>query len=301
VARTLVFMRLFPHSQRIMLRRFVPICFSIVVSLGCYSNALGQVTNQTARKFDEFGDIQISELKARLDNFAVQLQNEPNARGFIMVYRSRNDMPGLSHALAIRSRDYLLANRSITKDRLALVDGGVAVCLTQELWIVPPGSAPKPREDARIGYFYHPDYAWKFFEYTFLPPELYERFGVTGPIWEDDRLDAYANEVKKDQSAVACIIVYAQYDPRPGLTDYEGDYEPKREVKLDRPGTALRRLSFEKTELVRTYGIAGSRIRLIDGGYRKRRTVELWIVPRGEHLPISTPNSFPPGRVRPPK
>src|SRR5204863_8246308 len=67
-----------------------------------------QPKDTTARKFDEFGDVQYSDLIARLDNFAITLQNEPNTKGFIVVYRSRRDLPGLSNRMAIRSRDYLV-------------------------------------------------------------------------------------------------------------------------------------------------------------------------------------------------
>jgi hypothetical protein len=282
----------------VVLRISLSILFLILLLTILRANVFSQTNIPRARKFDEFGDIQLSDLKARLDNFAVQLQQEPTTRGFIIVYRTRNDLPGLSHALAIRSRDYLLANRSVTKDRLALVDGGVAMCLTQEFWIVDPGSALKPREDARIGYFHWPDHAWKFYEYHFVPPELYQRFEISGPTWEADRLEAYAGEVRKNRNFVACIIVYAQYDSTPALVDYSGNYEPKREVKLDPAGTAPRRLLLERNDLMRTYGLPASRIRLIDGGYRKRRAVELWIVPAGEPLPIPTPNSFPPKRMK---
>ena len=61
------------------------------------NDATAQTGNSAARKFDEFGDIQYSDLIARLDNFAVQLQNEPTVKGFIMVYRGRRDLPGLSN------------------------------------------------------------------------------------------------------------------------------------------------------------------------------------------------------------
>lgn len=281
-----------------MSRIFLSILFILFALFIVRVEAFSQEGPPVARKFDEFGDIQLSDLKARLDNFAVQLQHDPNTRGFIVVYRSRKDLPGLSHALALRSRDYILANRSVSADRLALVDGGVAMCITQELWIVPPGSALKPREDARIGYFHWPDHAWKFYEYHFLPPELYRRFEISAPIGETDRLDAYANEVNKNRTFVACIIVYAQYDSSPGLVDYAGDYDPKRDVRLDPAGTARRRLAVERNELIRIYGVPSSRIRLIDGGHRKSRAVELWIVPAGEPLPIPTPNSFPSKRLR---
>jgi hypothetical protein len=57
-------------------------------------------------------------------------------------------------------------------------------------------------------------------------------------------------------------------------------------------------LRLEKQLLIGVFGILPSRIHLIDGGYRKWRGVELWIVPPGEHPPIPTPNSFPTGRRR---
>ena len=247
-----------------------------------------------AVKFDEFNDIQHSDLIARLDNFAVQLQNSPDSKGFVIVYRSKRDLPGLSHSMALLIREYLVSTRGLIKDRVVTVDGGAATCLVQELWIVPSGTTPKPRDDAKIGYFYHPDVAWKFFQYSYLPPELYKRFGVQKTLDSDeDYLEAFATEIKKQPKTIACIIAYAQYDPKPGLADYTGNYEPRREVPFDLAGTARRRLMHEKTVLTKTYGIPPARVRTIDGGYRKDRQVELWVVPAREPMPVPTPNSFP--------
>ena len=270
------------------------------IAAGHFQSVLAQSKENIARKFDEFGDIQESDLEARLDNFAVLVRTEEGTKGFIVVYRSRRDLPGLSHSLAVHMKKYLVATRGLPEGRIVIVDGGVAMCLTQELWIVPAGSAPTPRSDARIGYFQYADASWKFFEYGFLPAEFYKRFGMSHVEGADpEYLEAYANEVKKKRSYLACLIVYAQYDPRPGLVDYSGNYEPIPDVHLDPPGVATRRLGIEKKYLIGTYGIPASRIRTIDGGYRKRRSVELWIVPAGEALPILTPNSFPPHRARP--
>ena len=41
-----------------------------------------------ARKFDEYGNIRFNDEKARLDNFAIQLQNEPTSQGYIIGYGS---------------------------------------------------------------------------------------------------------------------------------------------------------------------------------------------------------------------
>lgn len=188
----------------------------------------------TAQKFDEFGDIDHSDLIARLDNFAVMLTETNDPVGFILVYRSRRDLPGLSHSLAIKMRDYLLNSRGIPRNRIAIVDGGVADHLVQELWIVPKGSAPTPREDARIGYFYWPDEAWKFWEYGYLPRELYRRYGVDRTFDSDaDYLEAFANAIKQKPNNIGCVIAYAQYNPKKQLVDWVGDYEPRVDVRLD--------------------------------------------------------------------
>lgn len=256
-----------------------------------------QQGQQTAMKFDEFSDIYESDLKARLDNFANMLQSTPDAKGFVVVYRSRRDLPGLSHNLAWRSRGYLLSTRGLTKDQIVIVDGGAANCLTQELWIVPKNTAPVPRNDAKIGHFYYPDVAWKFFEFSFVPPERYKRFGIKeSPDEEADYLEAYADAIKKRRSNIAAVIAYAQYSQNPRMVDYSGSYEPSTDVRLDIAGTARRKLLQIKSVLAKTYGIPASRIQTIDGGYRKVRSVELWIVPAGEASPIATPNSFPNGR-----
>ncbi|HEV2883657.1 MAG TPA: hypothetical protein VGW36_02305 [Pyrinomonadaceae bacterium] len=254
----------------------------------------GQDQQQLAEKFDEFGELMHSDLAARLDNFAVRLQEQPNVRGYLIVYRSRRDLPGLSHALALRMKNYLVDRRRLPKERVIVVDGGVASALTQELWIASPGSAPKPRDDARIGHFDFRDAAWKFYEYSYLTPALIKQHSLsTESDSEAEYLEAFANAIKREPAQVACIIAYAQYRPRPGLIDYSGEHEPVPDVRLDPPGTARRRLALEKKNLMNVYGLPAEKIKTIDGGYKKRRAVELWIVPAGESLPVPTPNAFP--------
>jgi hypothetical protein len=261
--------------------------------------ASAQTENKAAQKFDDFGDLAYSDMIARLDNYAVQLMNEPDAKGFVVVYRTRRDLPGFSHRRAMYMKDYLVQSRGLPRDRVVTVDGGVAENLVQELWIVPSGSAPVPRSDIRIGDLQDPDTAWKFYEDGFLPLEQYRRFGVSRDREaEVEYLEAYANEVNKRPDRLACIIVYAQYNPRPPLFDWSNQHEPRREARLDPPGTARKRLQIDKGYLMKVYGLPASKIKAIDGGYRKWRSIEFWVVPAGEPLPIPTPNAFPFARKR---
>ena len=271
----------------------------LFLTIATFQSASAQTENNAARKFDEFGDIMYSDLMARADNFAIELQNQPTTRGFIIIYRSRRDLPGLNHSLAMRMKDYLVNNRGIDNDRVVNVDGGIAENLTQELWIVPSGSAPTPRSDARIGSLQDPDSAWKFNEYGFLPGAQYGKTGVPqNRLAEAEYLETYANEVMKKPDQIACVIVYAQYNPRPGLIDDPAHHERYKTVRLDSPATARKQLKRQREFLMKVYGLPASRIKTIDGGYRKNRTIEFWIVPAGEPLPIPTPNSFPPHRKR---
>lgn len=278
-----------------MSRAFLARVFLLLLFILSEAFTFGQ-GKAVARKFDEFGDIQYSDLIARLDNFAIQLQNEPTTKGFVLVYRTRRDLPGLSNAIALRSKDYLVNSRGVSRDRVVTVDSGEADCQVQELWIVPVGTAPTPRPDAYQRHFPDYDSPRKIDEYGFDPPGGQNSASWFGGDENGDYLETFATQLRKEPQTLACIIAYGQFNPRPTLVDY-GDYELVRDVRLDRVGTARQRLNTERRRLIKVWGIAPSRIKLIDGGYRKRRMVEFWIVPRGEHLPIPTPNSFPSQRT----
>ena len=243
--------------------------------------AVAQDKQPDARKFDEFGDIQLSDLKARLDNFAIQLQQEPAVRGFIIVYRSRRDIPGISSRFALRAKHYVVSNRGITKERVITVDGGPAECLTYELWIVAPGAAPKPRSDAYSRTFFDTESALKFDElYYPLRHDLGE-YDASGVGITPDELDAFAAALRQHPLAQAYIIAYKQHH---------------RERRTDPPAVSRQMLRAVRGDLIKVFGIAPSRLKTVDGGYRVWRELELWLVPRGVHAPIATPNAFPRGR-----
>ena len=239
-----------------------------------------------ARKFDEFGDIQISDLIARLDNFAIELENNPSVRGFVMAYRSHRDLPGLSSRLSFRMKEYLVNSRGLAAERVVTVDGGEASCLAQELWVVPPGTAPAPRADAYPRAFVDTESTRKFDEY--LIDNEYTS-GIAGS------LDAFAAALRKEPRAQAYIIAYPQYyvESWYQLDTVTNKSKSGRRVQLDSPGTAMLMLRAVKARLVSDHRIAANRIKFMNGGYRKQSSIELWIVPRGEHPPVPTPNSFP--------
>jgi hypothetical protein len=92
---------------------------------------------QPARKFDEYGNIRFNDEKARLDNYAIQLQNEPGSTGTIIVYGS---CAGEAQQRGDRAKDYLVNTRGIEASRITVVDGGCKSDLNVQLWIVPQGA-----------------------------------------------------------------------------------------------------------------------------------------------------------------
>ena len=101
-------------------------------------------------KFDEFGDINCEDEWARLDNFAVQLQQTSGAQGFIIfhggrLFRGRLPKRGEAAARAARMKPYLVNVRGIPSKQITVIDGGFSESWTAELWIAPSGvSAPLP-------------------------------------------------------------------------------------------------------------------------------------------------------------
>jgi hypothetical protein len=95
-----------------------------------------------ALKLDEYGDISFRDEKARLANFAVELQNNPSALGYVIAYGARRGRPGEAQRRADRARNLLVPKRNL--GRIVTVDGGFRNELTIELWLVPSGTTPPP-------------------------------------------------------------------------------------------------------------------------------------------------------------
>lgn len=94
------------------------------------------------RKFDEYYDIARNDEKARLDNFAIQLQGEPGSQGYVIVYPSRRAGANDAQARAQRISDYLVNSRGIDTHRVVITMGPPREGWLVELWVVPEGTPP---------------------------------------------------------------------------------------------------------------------------------------------------------------
>lgn len=98
-----------------------------------------------ARKFDEYPDIARNDEKARLDNFAIELQNDPTATGYVLIYPERSGRSATAQTRSSQIVDYLANSRGIDSRRIVTLVGPQRADLAVELWVAPQGAAaPKP-------------------------------------------------------------------------------------------------------------------------------------------------------------
>lgn len=93
------------------------------------------------RPFAEYGSLTWKAERLKLGEFAIRLQNEPGAEGYIIGYPSRR-ASRQTNAHARRVKNYLISAKHIQNARVKVLLGAARARASTELWIVPQGSAP---------------------------------------------------------------------------------------------------------------------------------------------------------------
>ena len=107
------------------------------------ASATGSVKpSVVATKIDEFGAVNEETELAKLDNYVIVLQNEPNSTGYLISYRAPKGPAGEAKTVNARMMKYLVERRGLKREQLKSVDGGIRQTSVRELWIVPQGAKP---------------------------------------------------------------------------------------------------------------------------------------------------------------
>lgn len=105
-----------------------------------------------AREFDVCCTCSYDDQKARLDNLAIELQNDPSTTSYIIAYAGRTSRTGAADKLLNRAKDYLVTKRVVDQTRIVTVNGGYREEDCVELWVVPRGAqAPQPTPTVQPG------------------------------------------------------------------------------------------------------------------------------------------------------
>ena len=94
--------------------------------------------------FDAYGDIKWEDEKARLDNFAIQIMNEPSSRGALIAFAGNPTYKGEAAFRLQRAKNYLVSVRKVPAERLVTTDSGYRTDFTVYLWVVSEGITSLP-------------------------------------------------------------------------------------------------------------------------------------------------------------
>lgn len=93
-----------------------------------------------AVKIVEFGKVPNGYIKMQLDNFFVELNNNPSAQGYIFNFGAAREIARVERV--IRNQ---MKVRNFNPEQVAFISGGAAKKLQTQFWLVPAGAeTPTP-------------------------------------------------------------------------------------------------------------------------------------------------------------
>ena len=233
---------------------------------------------RTPLKFDEFGALGHCDLTARLDNYAIQLQNTPNSTAYIVSYGPEGDGPGSGRSQLPRLKDYLVNTRGLADTQIKTVYGGRNDVLTDpkiQLWIVPAGArfSGAQKYETNIDTF-----KGMFFEFEtedFIDVYYEDAEEGMGPGIGRPVDASFADMLQQQKKAIPYVVVYNGEAAVPG---------------------SARRLAAGQIEDLKAQKVDVSRIKIIFGGVRKNTAVQLWITGPNDPAPVADAGAEPPPR-----
>lgn len=274
------------------------------------------INSKETRLFDEFSSVGDCELSARVNNFFIEMGNNPGSKGFIIVYRGAESLPAYQTEKALESHierinqqiDFL----RLDKNRIEIVDGGFRKnsSFWNEVWIVPEGGIiPRPSETVEKAKT-PTDEAFKvdqgFLENSeALIKKDEEISDETEEITEEVPENSVETETPEiENSNELPQEVDEEYreetDPFYWFSDY---FAEALNANQDGHGLVIFYTDEEEYDVAKSRQIveAGlqnladkakadlSKVKIIFGGFRDENRVEYWIVPKGAKDPEPTP------------
>ncbi len=254
--------------------------FTLAVSSCALAFGQSEPLPQSPRPSDEFGDIQVSDWLARLDNFAIDLQNTPSATAYIVAYGVPNKLPGWPLRRANWAKGYLVKGRLIDRERVEVIYGGYRDEVMYQLWLLQTGASLPVRPFDFATALVREKTAYKFDQFYLYDPiqDFHYEGDYSQYLDARGRYEPLVLALRADTAARGFIIAYASHS--------------------DRRGTDRTLAARHKRALMLTHSIAANRIVAVGGGSREHRAAELWIVPPGSALPKPTPTARPKRRRR---
>ena len=231
----------------------------LIATLPAFIYGAQQATDLgTPSKVDSYGVIACDDAMARLDAFALRIQNEPNAQGYIVVYPQKNGLAGKYQSYSDFPAEYLQMTRGISSDRLTTLRGEYREVLTTELWLasakasLPITAAPKDGVSRGQRKF---DEGFADYSTNQGKQELQTTYDLC-PLGAVD-FQAFAEQVRAEPASKGIIIIHLETG------------------KSSSRARTMTRLLRDK--MVKESGVNADRILIRNGPRRSVPSVELWI------------------------
>ncbi len=219
----------------LLLRRVLSrLSLSLLCACACLAVGVSAQEVQTgpprARKIDAFGRLHGCAAGARADNFAVELQSNPGAKGYVVARDSRERLTGVAHAYAEYLVGYFVNARGLDESRFVVLDGPRVAGeeFSIEFWLVPEGAEPPrvkpPEKDA-------PAFAGKYAEQSVYDDlSFYEmNDAVDAAAFRSGFVfAAYAELLRKQPDSRGYVVVYSPPGAAPGYWRRVGTREQQK-------------------------------------------------------------------------
>lgn len=239
----------------------------LCIALALSAQATPHSSPTSPRRFDEFGAVAHCDLGARLDNFAIELQNTPGSTGYIVSYGPDFDWASSPKSNLELIKDYLVNTRGIAKRRIKTAYGGRNQVLKElkiQLWIIPQGIDPPEPEKFQTdietfkGLFDENEIEEEYLDLVYIED--------MGPGIGFPSSAAFADMLNQQKKAIAYIVTYQGENAVPG---------------------AARRIASDQLDELKSYKVDTKRVKTIFGGVRKKTTSQLWILSPDDPAPAT--------------
>ena len=248
------------------------------VILLCARTAAAQEPRPAPTPFDAFHvNLLITDWKARLDAYAVELQNDPSSHGYIVAYSARYRLPGWPLRRAHAARNYLVNTRGFDPGRVSVFAGDERPEPGFELWVVRAGET-LPVKPLDFAVALAGERAPVKLDELFVPTD---EVAEIDPLGSDDAMEHFQplfDYLRSDPSLRAQLIGYARWGERRGADRLIAARELRR--------------------LLARFPVAPARVAARGGGARRYRSIEVWLLPPGAEPPRPTPERRPARRRR---
>jgi hypothetical protein len=126
------------------------VCFLSLFLASAVGSAVTHAPPKQGPRADGYGRISWRDEKARLDNFALMIENWPGAVGYVSVINGAEFCPGEARARAVRATKYLVSKRQVPASRVKWKIWGYTKEFLVTLEIMGPGQGLYDPFDRRI-------------------------------------------------------------------------------------------------------------------------------------------------------